>query len=51
MKLRIEQAGKGGLPPLLPDLSGRETAGVNPSLLVQLNVYLFSPKVVGLESF
>ena len=27
--IQIEQVGKGGLPPLLPHLSGRETAGVN----------------------
>ena len=51
MKLKIEQVGKGGLPPLLPNLSGRETAGVNhPSRLVQLNVCCFL-WVLGLESF
>ena len=43
MKLKIEQVGKGGLHPLLPNLSGRETAGVNhPSPLVQLSVVVFS---------
>src|SRR6476646_5636533 len=37
--IQIEQVGKGGLPPLLPHLSGRETAGVNhPSRLVQFVV-------------
>ena len=36
---KTEQVGKGGLPPLLPNLSGRETAGVNhPSRLVQFVV-------------
>jgi len=35
-KRSIEQVGKGGLPPPVPNLHTRETAGVNhPSLLVQ----------------
>ena len=43
MKLKIEQVGKGGLPPLLPDHLDWTRAGVNhPSPLVQFERLLFS---------
>jgi len=51
MKLKIEQVGKGGLPPLVPSINDRGTAGVNhPSRLVQFDC-LFSFQGLGLESF
>jgi hypothetical protein len=46
MKLKIEQVWKGGLPPLVPSISDRGTAGVNdPSRLVQFE-RLFPFKVL-----
>jgi len=44
MKLRIEQVGKGGLPPLFPDHLDWARAGVNhPSRLVQFKCLFFLP--------
>src|SRR6476469_6960841 len=44
MKLRIEQVGKGGLPPLFPDHLDWARAGVNhPSRLVQFECLFFLP--------
>jgi len=44
MKLTILQVRKGGLPPLIPKLIDRGTAGVNhPSLLVLFEVCFFDP--------
>jgi len=41
-KLKVEQVGKGGLPPPVPHLIDRGTAGVNhPSRLVQFNSLFF----------
>jgi|GEM_PF-3446714 len=46
MKLTIEQVRKGGLPPLIPNLIERRTAGVNHPPLLALFDVCFSTQVL-----